>query len=69
MKEDLNGIDPETVRRSQKKGKKSELENQWRAFKETRNRQKQNLALFQDFEKVKEQVKRIRPNRSATGIF
>jgi len=43
-----------------KKVKKSELENQWRAFKETRNRQKQNLALFHDFEKVKEQVKRIR---------
>jgi len=43
-----------------KKVKKSELENQWRAFKETRDRQRQNLALFKDFEKVKEQVKRIR---------
>lgn len=43
-----------------KKVKKSELENQWRAFKETRNRQRQNLALIGDFEKLKEQVKRIR---------
>ncbi|MBM4346623.1 MAG: 4Fe-4S dicluster domain-containing protein [Deltaproteobacteria bacterium] len=43
-----------------KKIKKSELENQRRAFKETRNRQKQNLHLFKDFEKMKEEVKRIR---------
>jgi len=43
-----------------KKIKKSELENQRRAFKETRNRQKQNLPLFKDFEKMKEEVKRIR---------
>lgn len=43
-----------------KKIKKSELENQRRAFKETRTRQKQNLSLFGDFEKVKEEVKRIR---------
>ncbi|NWG01965.1 MAG: LUD domain-containing protein [Syntrophaceae bacterium] len=43
-----------------KKLKKSELENQRRAFKETRNRQKQNLSLFEDFEGVKEEVKRIR---------
>jgi L-lactate dehydrogenase complex protein LldG len=40
--------------------KKSELENQRRAFKETRNRQKQNLSSIEDFEKVKEEVKRIR---------
>jgi len=43
-----------------KKVKKSELENQRRAFKETRNRQKENLPLMDDFEKIKEQVKRIR---------
>lgn len=43
-----------------KKIKKSELENQRRAFKETRTRQKQNLALIEDFEKIKEHVKRIR---------
>ncbi|MBM4338316.1 MAG: 4Fe-4S dicluster domain-containing protein [Deltaproteobacteria bacterium] len=43
-----------------KKIKQSELENQRRAFKETRNRQKQNLPLFKDFEKMKEEVKRIR---------
>jgi len=40
--------------------KKSELENQRRAFKETRNRQRQNLSSIEDFEKVKEEVKRIR---------
>jgi len=43
-----------------KKVKKSELENQWRAFRENRNRQKQNLTSFDDFEKAKEEVKRIR---------
>ena len=43
-----------------RKVKKSELENQWRAFRENRNRQKQNLTSFDDFEKVKEEVKRIR---------
>ena len=43
-----------------KKIKKSQLENQWRAFKETRNRQKQNLPFMDDLEKVKEEVKRIR---------
>ena len=43
-----------------KKVKKSELENQWRAFRETRTRQKQNLPLFDDFEKAKEELKRIR---------
>jgi L-lactate utilization protein LutB len=43
-----------------KKLKKSELENQRRAFKETRIRQKQNLPLFEDFERVKEDMKRIR---------
>ena len=34
-----------------KKVKKSELENQRRAFKETRDRQKENLPLMDDFEK------------------
>ncbi len=43
-----------------KKVKKSELENQRRAFKETHTRQKQNLSLFIDFEKAKEEIKRIR---------
>jgi len=43
-----------------KKVKKSELENQWRAFKETRNRQRQNLALLGDFEKIKNRVRQIR---------
>jgi len=43
-----------------KKVKKSELENQWRAFRETRNRQKQNLSSIEDLEKIKEEVKRIR---------
>ena len=37
-----------------KKVKKSELENQWRAFKETRHRQKENLPLMDDIEKIKE---------------
>jgi len=40
--------------------KKSQLENQWRAFKETRDRQKQNLLFIDDLEKMKEGVKRIR---------
>jgi L-lactate dehydrogenase complex protein LldG len=43
-----------------KKIKKSELENQRRAFKETRTRQKQNLHLLDDFEKMKEELKRVR---------
>jgi L-lactate utilization protein LutB len=43
-----------------KKVKKSHLENQWRAFKETRNRQRQNLPLFGDLKKISEEVKRIR---------
>ena len=43
-----------------KKIKKTEMENQARAFKETRNRQKQNLAAFGDLEKIKAEVKRIR---------
>ena len=43
-----------------KKVKKSELENQRRAFRETRNRQRQNLTSIGDFEKMKEQLKRIR---------
>jgi len=43
-----------------KKVKKSDLENQWRAFKETRSRQRQNLTSFDDLEKIKEEVKRIR---------
>lgn len=43
-----------------KKIKKSELENQRRAFRETRSRQRQNLPLFDNLEKVKKEVKRIR---------
>jgi L-lactate utilization protein LutB len=43
-----------------KKIKKPHLENQWRAFKETRNRQIQNLPLFGDLKKISEEVKRIR---------
>jgi L-lactate dehydrogenase complex protein LldG len=43
-----------------KRIKKPHLENQWRAFKETRNRQKQNLPLFGDLKKISEEVKRIR---------
>jgi L-lactate utilization protein LutB len=43
-----------------KKVKKSELENQRRAFKETRSRQRNNLPLIHDLEKIREQVKRIR---------
>ena len=43
-----------------KKITKPALENQRRAFKETRNRQKQNLPLMGDLEKIREQVKRIR---------
>ena len=43
-----------------KKVKKSEIENQARAFKETRNRQRQNLSGLGDFEKMKSEVKRIR---------
>lgn len=43
-----------------KKIKKPELENLRRAFNETRSRQKQNLPLFSDLEKVKQEVKRIR---------
>ena len=43
-----------------KKVRKSELENQWRAFKETRSRQKQNLSAIDDLEKIKKELKRIR---------
>lgn len=43
-----------------KKVKKSEIEHQRRAFRETRSRQKQNLLLFGDLEKAKEEIKRIR---------
>jgi len=43
-----------------KKVKKSELENQWRAFKETRNRQRQNLSLLGDFEALQNRIKEIR---------
>ena len=43
-----------------KKIKKSEIDNQARAFKETRNRQRQNLAAFGDLEKMKAEIKRIR---------
>ncbi|MDI7258324.1 MAG: LUD domain-containing protein [Thermodesulfobacteriota bacterium] len=43
-----------------KKIKKPEMENQWRAFKETRSRQRQNLPLIGELEKIREEVKRIR---------
>ena len=43
-----------------KKLLKSALEHQRYAFKETRNRQKQNLPLMGDLKKIREQVKRIR---------
>jgi L-lactate utilization protein LutB len=43
-----------------KKIKKSEIDNQARAFRETRNRQSQNLSAFGDLEKIKAEVKRIR---------
>jgi len=43
-----------------RKIKKVELENQRRAFKETRSRQRQNLPFIDDLEKMKEQVKQIR---------
>src|SRR4030043_66570 len=43
-----------------KKIKKPHLENQWRAIKDTRNRQKQTLPLFGDLKKISEEVKRIR---------
>jgi L-lactate utilization protein LutB len=43
-----------------KKIKKSEIENQRRAFRVTRSRQKQNRLLFGDLEKAKEEIKRIR---------
>jgi L-lactate utilization protein LutB len=43
-----------------KKVKKTEMENQARAFKETRNRQRQNLAAFGDMDRIKAEVKRIR---------
>ena len=36
------------------------MENQWRAFKETRSRQRQNFPLIGDLEKIREEVKRIR---------
>jgi L-lactate utilization protein LutB len=47
--------------------KKSELENQRRAFKETRSRQKQNLASIDNFERIKEEVKRIRSESVGNG--
>lgn len=43
-----------------KRIKKSDLENQRRAFRETRSRQRQNLSLFGDLEKAREEIKRIR---------
>jgi L-lactate utilization protein LutB len=43
-----------------KKVKKVEMENQARAFKETRNRQRQNLTAFGDFHKLKAEIKRVR---------
>jgi L-lactate dehydrogenase complex protein LldG len=54
------GLIQEQYEDLRKKVKKSELENQRRAFKETRNRQKANLSLMDDFEKIKERVKQIR---------
>jgi L-lactate dehydrogenase complex protein LldG len=54
------GLIQEQYEKLRKKVKKSELENQRRAFKETRNRQKANLSLMDDFEKIKERVKQIR---------
>lgn len=43
-----------------RKVKKSEIENQRRAFRETRTRQKQNLPLYEEFEKAKEILKKVR---------
>lgn len=43
-----------------RKIKKSEIENQRRAFRETRTRQKQNLPLYEEFEKAKEFLKQVR---------
>lgn len=43
-----------------KKVNTSELDNQRRAFRETRSRQKQNLPLLDDFEGMKKELKRIR---------
>ncbi len=40
--------------------KKAEMENQRRAFRETRIRQKQNLPLYEEFEKAKEILKKVR---------
>lgn len=40
--------------------KKAEIENQRRAFRETRTRQKQNLPIYEEFEKVKEILKKVR---------
>jgi len=54
------GLIQEQYEKLRKKVKKSELENQRRAFQETRNRQKENLASIDDLEKIKEEVKRIR---------
>ncbi len=54
------GLIQKQYERLRKSIKKSELENQRRAFQETRNRQKENLASIDDLEKIKEDVKRIR---------
>jgi L-lactate utilization protein LutB len=43
-----------------KKVKRSELENQWKAFQETSRRQKANLSVFGDPEKMRAEVKRVR---------
>ncbi len=53
-----------------KKIKTSHLENQRRAFKETRNRQRQNLPLFGDLKQISEEVKRIRAESVGNwGLF
>jgi L-lactate dehydrogenase complex protein LldG len=60
LKRDSMGLLQKQYDHLRKKIKKSEIENQRRAFKETYTRQKQNLSLFSDFEKAKEEIKRIR---------
>ncbi len=53
-----------------KKIKKTQIENQARAFKETRNRQRENLAGFGDLEKIKAEVKQIRSESVGNwGLF
>lgn len=50
-----------------KKIKKAELENQRRAFLETRTRQKLNLPLYDDLERTKEEIKQIRSSSLGNG--